>query len=178
MGRIRSQHPSLLCYRPVPFRVPVWIPPPLLAQVAVPSAQQFVKRCLLTWKKARLKLLKVSQQYQHQANRRRRPAPILRPGQRVWLSTKNIPLRVESRKLSQRFIGPFKIARKVNPVTYRLYLPKSLRINPTFHVSLLKPVVSSPFLATGKPPPPRIIGGQPAYTVHRILDIRRVRGSR
>ncbi|KAK3560615.1 hypothetical protein QTP86_012141 [Hemibagrus guttatus] len=147
-------------------------------ETAVPSAQQFVKRCRQTWKRARLKLLKVSQQYQHQANRRRRSAPTLRLGQRVWLSTKNIPLRMESRKLSQRFIGPFKISRKVNPVTYRLYLPKSLKINPTFHVSLLKPVLSSPFLAKGNPPPPRIIGGQPAYTVHRVLDVRQVRGSR
>ncbi|KAK3540883.1 hypothetical protein QTP86_002978 [Hemibagrus guttatus] len=147
-------------------------------ETAVPSAQQFVKRCRQTWKRARLKLLKVSQQYQHQANRRRRSAPTLHPGQRVWLSTKNIPLRMESRKLSQRFIGPFKISRKVNPVTYRLYLPKSLKINPTFHVSLLKPVLSSPFLAKGNPPPPRIIGGQPAYTVHRVLDVRQVRGSR
>ncbi|KAK3507877.1 hypothetical protein QTP70_002296 [Hemibagrus guttatus] len=147
-------------------------------ETAVPSAQQFVKRCHQTWKRARLKLLKVSQQYQHQANRRRRSAPTLRPGQRVWFSTKNIPLQMESRKLSQRFIGPFKISRKVNPVTYRLYLPKSLKINPTFHVSLLKPVLSSPFLAKGNPPPPRIIGGQPAYTVHRVLDVRQVRGSR
>ncbi|KAK3525961.1 hypothetical protein QTP70_011398 [Hemibagrus guttatus] len=65
-------------------------------ETAVPSAQQFIKRCRQTWKRARLKLLKVSQQYQHQANRRRRSAPTLRPGQRVWLSTKNIPLRVES----------------------------------------------------------------------------------
>ncbi|KAK3537438.1 hypothetical protein QTP70_009972 [Hemibagrus guttatus] len=95
-------------------------------ETAVPSAQQFVKRCRQTWKKARLKLLKVSQQYQHQANRRRRSAPTLRPGQRVWLSTKNIPLWMESRN----------------------------------------------------PPPPRIIGGQPAYTVHRVLDVRQVRGSR
>ncbi|KAK3518249.1 hypothetical protein QTP70_034616 [Hemibagrus guttatus] len=147
-------------------------------ETAVPSAQQFVKRCRQTWKRARLKLLKTSQQYQHQANRRRRSAPTLRPGQRVWLSTKNIPLRTESRKLSQRFIGPFKISRKVNPVTYHLYLPKSLKINPTFHVSLLKPVLSSPFLAKGNPPSPRIIGGQPAYTAHRVLDVRQVRGSR
>ncbi|KAK3566671.1 hypothetical protein QTP86_002846 [Hemibagrus guttatus] len=40
-------------------------------ETAVPSAQQFVKRCRQTWKRTRLKLLKVSQQYQHQANRRR-----------------------------------------------------------------------------------------------------------
>ncbi len=86
---------------------------------------------------------------------------------------------MESRKLSQKFVGPFKIARRVNPVTYRLTLPRSLKINPTFHVSLLKPVLCSPFVAPGKaPPPPRVIGGRPAFTVHRILDVRQVRGSR
>lgn len=165
-----------------PFECQFGYSPPLFpeqeVEVAVPSALQFVRRCRRTWKKARLKLLKVSQQYQHQANRRRRPAPNLRPGQRVWLSTRNIPLRVDSRKLSQKFIGPFKIARKVNPVTYKLYLPKSLKINPTFHVSLLKPVLSSPFFVTGKPPPPRFVGGQAVYTVRRILDTRKVRKTR
>ncbi|XP_042611650.1 uncharacterized protein LOC122144638 [Cyprinus carpio] len=165
-----------------PFECQFGYTPPLFpeqeVEVAVLSAQQFVKLCRHAWKKALLKLLKASQQYQHQANCRHRPAPTLLLGQRVWLSTKNIPFRVESRKLFQRLIGPFKIARKANPVTYRLYLPKSLEINPTFHVSLLKPVLSSPFLATGKPPPPHIIGGQPAYTVHRILDVHRVHESR
>ncbi len=129
-----------------PFECQFGYAPPLFpeqeVEVGVPSVLQFIRRCRLTWKKARHKLLRVSQQYQRQANRRRRPAPILRPGQRVWLSTKNLPLRVESRKLSQRFIGPFRVARKVNPVTYRLFLPRSLKINPSFHVFLLKPVFS------------------------------------
>lgn len=53
---------------------------------------------------------------------------------RVWLSTKNLPLQVESRKLSQHLTGPLRVARKVNPVIY--HLPRSLKINLTFHVSL------------------------------------------
>lgn len=105
-------------------------------------------------------------------------APALRPGQRVWLSTGNLPLHMESRKLTQRFIGPFRILKKVNLVTYCLFLPRSLKINPTFHVSLPNPVVSSPFTPTVRPPPPpQIIGGQPAYMVHQILDSRRVQRS-
>ncbi len=148
-------------------------------EVAVPSVQTHIMRCRRIWRTVRAKLLRTSGQHQIQANRRCRPEPSLRVGQRVWLSTRNLPLRVESRKLSQKFVGPFKIARRVNPVTYRLTLPRSLKINPTFHVSLLKPVLCSPFVAPGKaPPPPRVIGGRPAFTVHRILDVRQVRGSR
>ncbi|GJY59499.1 putative reverse transcriptase domain-containing protein [Tanacetum coccineum] len=43
------------------------------------------------------------------------------------------------RKLSPRYIGPFKILARVDPVAYTLELPKELKgINSTFHVSNLK----------------------------------------
>ena len=174
-------HNTLLCSSTglSPFQCQYGYQPPLFpeqeGEAEVPSVQAHVSRCRRTWRRVRTALQRASVKSQLQANRRRRPAPVFRPGQKVWLSTRDLPLRVESRKLSPRFVGPFKVVRRVNPVAYRLLLPPSMRVHPTFHVSLLKPVTTCPLAPPPPPlPPPRIIDGLPAHTVHRIMGCRRV----
>ncbi|KAJ8359222.1 hypothetical protein SKAU_G00157470 [Synaphobranchus kaupii] len=132
-------------------------------------------RCRAAWRRVRSSLLPASAKQKAVADRHRRPAPSYRVGQWVGLSTRDLPLRVESRKLAPRFVGPFKIIRKFNPVTVRLQLPSSMRIHPTFHVFRLKPVLVSALAPADKPPPPpRFVDGGTVYTVRRILAERRV----
>jgi hypothetical protein len=60
---------------------------------------------------------------------------------KVWLNIKNFRLL---KGLSHKFLGPyvdpFKVLEKKFPNIYKLELPENLRVHPTFHVSLLKPV--------------------------------------
>lgn len=92
----------------------------------------------------------------------------------MWLATADLPLRVESRKLAPRFIGPFQIERVINPVVVRLKLPKSMRVHPTFHVSKVRLVRESPLCPVGPAPPlPKLVDGELTYTVRKLLQSRR-----
>jgi hypothetical protein len=76
------------------------------------------------------------------ANRKRQNAPF-KENDLVYLSTQNISLpKGKSRKLSPKFIGPYKILRELVPgKTYKLELPADLKrrgLHDNFHASLLR----------------------------------------
>ncbi len=145
-----------------PFQSSIGYQPPLFASqepdAAVPSAQAFVQRCRRTWERARKALIQAGRRAKVAADRRRTPAPKYVCGQRVWLSTKDLPLKVPARKLAPRFIGPYRITKVLSPAAVRLRLPSVFaRVHPVFHVSRVKPVISSPLnpgVSAPTPPPP------------------------
>ncbi len=162
-----------------PFECSLGYQPPIFpsleTEVAVPSAHAFVQRCRRTWRRARETLLRVGARTKAQADRHRLKPSVYVVGQKVWLSSKNIPLRSVCNKLAPKFIGPFPVTKILSPVAVRLKLPPAYRrIHPVFHVSKIKPVFRSPLNPPAPvPPPPRLVDGEPTYSVNRILDSRR-----
>ena len=61
-------------------------------------------------------------------------------GDRVAIDTVGLTLRGQrSKAWKQRYMGPYAIVEKVNPLVYKLALPSALKaVHPTFHISKLR----------------------------------------
>lgn len=92
-----------------------------------------------------------------------------RSGDFVLLSTKylDVPGHL-TRKLSERFIGPYRILERIGQIAYRLALPPHLHMHNVFHVCLLKAYNGTPPTR----PPPDIIQGHEEFEVQGILQHR------
>ncbi|KAI2665952.1 Transposon Tf2-9 polyprotein [Labeo rohita] len=165
-----------------PFKCILGYQPPLFPWTGEPSnlptVDHWLSRSEDTWDAAHVHLQQAVRRTTTQADRRRRANPAYQPGQWVWLSSRDLRLHLPSKKLSPRYVGPFKIIKQITPVSFRLELPTNYRISPTFHVSLLKPAGApdgerDQDEAAETETPPLIIDGEEAYRVHEILDSRR-----
>ncbi|MBW0553115.1 hypothetical protein O181_092830 [Austropuccinia psidii MF-1] len=96
----------------------------------------------------------------------------------VCLSSKNIKSTRPTKKLSETWLGPFPILKKVSTHTYHLKLPSQWNaIHPIFHISLLEPVKTSTIPNTHQePPPPIIIEEEEELEVSQILHSKLKRG--
>uniref|UniRef100_A0A3B3ICH7 Gypsy retrotransposon integrase-like protein 1 n=1 Tax=Oryzias latipes TaxID=8090 RepID=A0A3B3ICH7_ORYLA len=153
---VEYAHNSLTCSATglSPFECSLGFQPPLFPaqeeEVSVPSVQLHIRRCRRVWRLAHRALLRARERSCRVADARRSSAPCYSPGQKVWLSSKNIQLRTDSRKLSPRYLGPFEVLAVINPSAVKLRLPASMKVHPVFHVSHLKPVCSSALVPPSK----------------------------
>jgi hypothetical protein len=93
---------------------------------------------------------------------------VFKVGDKVMLDTTNLVIRNQTtRKLRQRFLGPFPISKVVSPVTYELLLPGTMNVHPVFHVSKLR-ITNSPDAPMDVVP--ARTEEQQEYVVDSILD--------
>jgi hypothetical protein len=91
-------------------------------------------------------------------------------GDSVLLSTVNLNKHNLCMKMYPTFVGPFQVTEVINDVAYRLALPDTMKIQPVFHVSLLKAYV--PSVHSKPPPPPVLRAGGYECVVEKILQHR------
>ena len=108
------------------------------------------------------------------ADLRRKQEPDIKVGDYVLLSTQNFRTTRPTRKLAERYAGPFKVIEQVSKLAFRLELPPDLsKIHPVFHVTLLEPTRSSSIPGRrSEPPPPLVLEGEELYDVKQIVDAR------
>ncbi|OQN95116.1 hypothetical protein B0A48_18806, partial [Cryoendolithus antarcticus] len=98
---------------------------------------------------------------------KRKNAPQLKKGDKVYLLTRNMKTRRMTKKLDHVKVGPFLIVEQRGPQNYRLELPDDAHIHPVFHVSLLEPAdLSTPIQTTFHFQPEET----DTFEVDRILD--------
>ena len=113
--------------------------------------------------------------YQVSADARRTPSPELKIGDQVYVLSKFINTTRPSKKLSEKYLGPFEVIGKPGSHSFLIRLPDHLRsIHPVFHISQLEPAVPNPIPdRTQSPPPPVEVDGTLEFEVEQILDSKK-----
>ncbi len=103
-------------------------------------AEKFVKEMKERHEEARVALVKSQEEMKKQADRSRKKAEEYRVGDKVLISTKDFSMELMKRatkKLTEKFIGPYVVRKIVSENVVELELLASLRVHPVVNVRIL-----------------------------------------
>jgi len=102
----------------------------------VESATEFAERMKSVQGEAEAVLRKTQEEMKRYADRGRKESEEWKRGDRVLLSTKDLVFKERpSKKLMERYVGPYTIEEVVSSNVVKLQLPSSMRIHPVVNVS-------------------------------------------
>jgi len=139
------------------------------------AAGKFVKKIRKIQEEAKAALEKAQEEMKKFADRKREEGEEYKVGDLVLLSTKDLKWKMKGRrseKLTEHFVGPYKIKRIISSNAVQLELPKSIRIHPIVNVSRVQ--LYKPQVERQKKIPPKlvIIKGEEEFEVEEILNKR------
>ena len=113
------------------------------------------------------------------AARTRRSFTPFKLGDKVWLEARNLKCLIINPKFAPKREGPFTIMKVLSPIVYQLRLPKTWKIHPVFHASLLSPYHENEVHGQNFPAPPTdLVNGEEEYEIEKIICHRRTPSSR
>jgi len=142
------------------------------------AAGKFVERMKKIQEEAKAALEKAQEEMKKFANRRQGEGEEYKVGDLVLLSMKDLKWQMKGRrseKLTEYFVGPYKVKGIVSSNVIELKLPKSIKIHPVVNVSRVQ--LYKPQVEGQKKIPPKlvIIEGEEEFKVEKILNKRMIR---
>jgi hypothetical protein len=143
-------------------------------QVSSAKARDYIVDLDKLHKLLQEQIKKAQLRYQGPANSRQTPALEFSIGDKAFVCAEFFRVTRPSKKLSDKYLGPFNIIAQPGKSSFTLALPDHMRaVHPVFHVSMLKPFTPSNIPnRTLTPPPPVKIKGDMEYKIEMILDTK------
>ena len=137
------------------------------------GAEKFVTKMKKIQEEAKAVLGKVQEEIKKYVDRKKGEANKYKVGDLVMLSTKDLKYQMTGRrteKLTERFVGPYKVKKIISANTVELELPSTIRIHPVVNVSRIHRYIGQVEGQRKEQPTPVIIKGEKEWEVERILN--------
>ena len=144
----------------------------------IESVEDFVDHIHEVQKNTKESLEKAAEDMKKFYDRHRNKTPTFEVGQKVLLDNSDLALNRPSRKLAERYSGPFEITEKIGTHAYRLKLPAYWKnVHSVWNVSKLYPYNEDPENPNFTRPPADIVEGEPEWDVEQVLDSKFAHGT-
>ena len=140
--------------------------------LASPQAQEFVTDLDELHQHLQENMAAAQLQYQGTADMHRLPALEFLIGSWAFMKAQFFHTTHPSKKLADKFLGPYEVIAQPGTHLVTLWLPDSLHtVHLVFHVSMLEPATLNTIPDRAQLPPlPIIVDGEPEFEIAEILD--------